>query len=158
MVTINLERCNGCGTCVEACPTGAIYLVGDRAAVDQSLCRDCQACIAACPMEAISLVVPSESTVPPVRVPALRPEPQAIQVKTRPARVPLRSSLLPVVGGALVWAGREILPRLADYFLHDLDRRLEQRKVLPTRQSTPESSSPVCARGGGRRRRRRRGS
>jgi NAD-dependent dihydropyrimidine dehydrogenase PreA subunit len=155
LVIINTDHCSSCGSCLDACPTGAIYLVDGRAAVEQSLCRECEACIATCPTEAISLSVPSESVVAPIPVPTLRPKPQVIQVKTESASVFLRSSLLPVVGGALVLARREILPWLADYFLYDLDRRLERRQTIPTRQSTPTSRATVHSRGGGQRQRHR---
>jgi NAD-dependent dihydropyrimidine dehydrogenase PreA subunit len=157
LIIINSSRCDGCGECVEACPAGAIYLVGGKAAVEPLLCRDCSACISACPTEALSIALPSESGVEPPPVPALRPEPQVIQVKTHPAHAPLRSGLLPVVGGALAWAGRELLPRLADYFLQDFDRRLERRQTSAAQQVTPFSRSPDSGRGTGRRRRRRRG-
>jgi NAD-dependent dihydropyrimidine dehydrogenase PreA subunit len=156
VVIINTDRCNGCGACLDACPTEAIYLVDDRATVDESLCRDCRACINTCPTEAISLALPSESVIDPVPVPALQPEPHVIQVKAEPAPATLRSSLLPVVGGALAWAGREILPRLADYFLYDLDRRLDRKQTCATRQSAPVSRFTAGGGGNGRRRRRRR--
>ncbi len=114
MIEINTALCNGCGACVEVCPTGALYLVEGKAMVEQKLCRDCESCIAACPTEAISLVSSKEAVVEPVRVPAPRPEPQVIQVKTKSAPAPLRASLLPIVGGALAWGWREIVPRLAE--------------------------------------------
>ena len=126
--------------------------------VEQMLCRDCEACIAACPTEAISLVTPKEAVVEPVRVPVPRPEPQVIQVKTRSAPAPMRTRLLPIVGGALSWGWREIVPRLAEYFLYDLDRRVTRRQTPTGPRNTPDNGSPVRSRGSGRRwRRRRRG-
>lgn len=157
MIEINTQRCNGCGECVEVCPSGAIYLVEGKATVEQKLCCDCASCVAICPTEAISLVTPAEAVVGSVRVPALRSEPQVIQVKTESAPASLRASLLPAVGGALAWAGREILPRLAEVLLYDLDRRVTGRKAPAARQSVPDNGSSVRGRGSGRRRRRRGG-
>ena len=158
MIRIDTERCNGCGECVEACPTGAVYLAGGKAMVEQTLCRDCEACIAACPTEAISLVTPKEAVVEPVRVPVPRPVPQVIQVKARSTPAPLGTSLLPIVGGALAWAWRESVPRLAEYLLYDLDRRAARMRTLAVRANARDSGSSVRGGGRGRRwRRRRRG-
>jgi hypothetical protein len=141
---------------VEVCPNAAIYLVAGKATLEQTLCRDCQACITACPTEAISLVTAKEAVAESVRVPALRPEPQVIQVKAKAAPAPLRASLLPVVGGALAWGWREIVPRLADYLLYDLDRRRARKQTPAARPGTPDNGSSARSRGSGRRRRRRR--
>jgi NAD-dependent dihydropyrimidine dehydrogenase PreA subunit len=156
VIKIDVGRCNGCGACVEICPTGAIYLVDGRAAVEQELCRECEACVGACPTGAISLLTSPEETVELVRVPDPRPEPQVIQVKTGSVPASFRASVLPVVGGALAWAGRELVPRLAEYFLDDLDRRATERRLLATRKDTSDSGSPARGGGAGRRRRRRR--
>ena len=152
MITIDADRCTGCGACVKVCPDGAIYLVEGIATVDSQLCRECEACITACPTEAIRLVMPAQEPVAgPVRVPVRQPEPQVIQVRTASAPVPLRARVLPVVGASLAWAGREILPRLADLLLEGLDRR-------EARQDTPAmgKGSGQAGTGGGRRQRRRR--
>jgi Fe-S-cluster-containing hydrogenase component 2 len=156
VIKIDAGRCNGCGACVEICPTGAIYLVDGRAAVEQELCKECEACVAACPTEAISLLTSREGTAELVRVPDPRPEPQIIQVRTRPVPAPFRASVLPVIGGALAWAGRELVPRLAEYLLDDLDRRATERRTPATRKDRSASSSPTRSGGAGRRRRRRR--
>ena len=158
MIRIDTKRCDGCGECVAVCPTGAVYLEGGKAAVEETLCRDCQACIAACPTEAISLVTPKEAVVEPVRVPAPWPEAQVIRVKSESTPAPLRTSLLPAVGAALAWGWREIVPRLAEYLLYDLDRRAVRRRTLAVRQAARNNGAAVRSRGQGRRwRRRRRG-
>ncbi len=50
------EGCVGLGTCVAACPLGAISLSGGRALVSRSLCTGCGECVDACPKGVISLV------------------------------------------------------------------------------------------------------
>lgn len=53
-VTIDKEKCNACGTCVEACPVEALKLE-DKATVDEETCIDCGTCVDECPEKAISL-------------------------------------------------------------------------------------------------------
>jgi ferredoxin len=164
MILIRAERCDGCGACIEVCPEGAIYLVDGRAAIDRSLCRECESCIAVCPTDAITYATQAsmpegDAAADAVLVPVPRPEPAVIRVKTQPAPVPLRAKVLPVLGAALVWAGRELVPRLADYALYSLDRLADGRWTAGTQQTSPDNRT-VDRRGGGagrRRRRRRRG-
>jgi len=160
LISINLERCSGCGACLEVCPTGAVYLVDGKAAVDQTLCCDCQSCITACPTEAITLITHVDSMPELDHALVAQPEPAVIQVKTQPAPVPLRSSLVPVLGGVLAWAGREIVPRLAEYFLYSMERRMVARQTSNVPQNRRGDSFSTRGKGGGsrqRRRRRRRG-
>lgn len=53
-VNIDKDKCTGCGTCVEVCPTDALSLVDEKAVCDPDLCIDCYICIPECPEEAIS--------------------------------------------------------------------------------------------------------
>ena len=52
-VTVNAEKCVGCGNCASACPFNAIAIVGGKAKVDPALCRGCRICTNACPTGAI---------------------------------------------------------------------------------------------------------
>lgn len=54
------EGCIGLGSCVGACPLGAISLRGGVAVVSPSLCSGCGDCVPACPKGVISLV-PADS-------------------------------------------------------------------------------------------------
>ena len=55
MIILNKTKCVGCGKCVEACPTEALYWVEKEVFVREELCRSCGACMEACPKGAISL-------------------------------------------------------------------------------------------------------
>ena len=48
--------CIGLGSCVKACPFGAIHVEQGVAAVDYSKCRGCGVCLSACPKGIINLI------------------------------------------------------------------------------------------------------
>ena len=52
-VRVDVEKCNGCGKCVEVCPVEAIKIEEKKAVVNEQ-CVDCETCISLCPHLAIS--------------------------------------------------------------------------------------------------------
>jgi len=46
---IDLEKCTGCGKCVEVCKVGATKIVDGKAVIDYSKCVMCGRCVAVCP-------------------------------------------------------------------------------------------------------------
>jgi NAD-dependent dihydropyrimidine dehydrogenase PreA subunit len=53
---IDPELCDGCARCVEVCPTGALDLMMDKAALRYpDHCTYCTTCEEACPTNAIAL-------------------------------------------------------------------------------------------------------
>lgn len=56
IVSIDEDKCTGCGNCVKACLTGALKIVDGKAKlIDERLCDGFGSCIAACPYNAIRL-------------------------------------------------------------------------------------------------------
>ena len=55
MVSVDAEKCVGCGACAGACP-GSVYVIEDgKAVVTDNECLGCQSCVLICPNEAIAL-------------------------------------------------------------------------------------------------------
>jgi NAD-dependent dihydropyrimidine dehydrogenase PreA subunit len=162
-VWADLERCTGCGACVEICPVEAITLEDGRALVDEETCTGCQACVDACPEGAIQPLVHGEIV--------------AAQERPAPA-VRQASPLAETAGAAIAAAGVGVLARVAGTLVRAAGRWLAQglaegqpgsepggrldlstevqRNAAPTRRETPPDDGG--RRGRGRRvRRRRRG-
>ena len=51
----------GCTRCIDACPTLAISSIGDKVSVDPYLCQGAGSCVAACPSGAMSYAFPAVS-------------------------------------------------------------------------------------------------
>ena len=52
---VDKEKCTGCESCVEECPSDAITMAEDKAEIDLDNCVDCGVCVDACSAEAISM-------------------------------------------------------------------------------------------------------
>jgi ferredoxin len=52
MYEVNYDKCTGCGSCVDVCPTEAIALQQGKAIIGME-CIDCGACPRVCPEGAI---------------------------------------------------------------------------------------------------------
>lgn len=56
MVRIDLERCDGCGDCVEQCPMDVFRMLdGKSQAVNEEECIECFLCETVCPKFAITV-------------------------------------------------------------------------------------------------------
>lgn len=141
MIQVSRELCTGCGACLAACPKGALFLVDGCAEVDELLCDSCGVCISACREGALSLAATGDEPRSVQAMTAAQAMPPA-EAQTR-AITPLWSkSIVPALGAAIVFAGREILPRVVD--------------ILLSKRATDDATKKTIGTDQGRRLRRRR--
>ena len=56
IIVINTQLCNGCGICIELCPSAVFTLHnGEIKVVNEDNCIYCLGCIALCPKKAIKI-------------------------------------------------------------------------------------------------------
>jgi NAD-dependent dihydropyrimidine dehydrogenase PreA subunit len=167
LLTIDRALCTGCGTCLNACPTGAISLDNDDriAGIDLGLCNECLACLDMCPNDAIRL---SKSSELMPAIPREIVEGEVVEEGMVPALVPggaiaprQPGPLVALAGTAFSFLGSWLLPRAADALIDAVDRRLAERggsvPSIISLRSRPQASLRRMGRGrGGRSRQRRR--
>ena len=56
MLFFDVEKCTGCGQCVEACPEGAIQIIRDKSKTKREKCQGHGDCVEICPYDARSLM------------------------------------------------------------------------------------------------------
>lgn len=151
-VYVDGKRCTGCATCVEVCPTGAIAIVDEMATINQERCDACQACLDFCPNGAILVV--TELAEEKAMLPSVQPRPRVAPRRPASLTVPLRTQLGPLVGSALVFLGREVVPRLVPRLVNAWERRANKPTMTASR---PALTSNERGRGGRRFRKRHRG-
>ena len=124
MIYVDSKACTGCGVCQAACPENAIIMREEIAYIEESRCDECELCLDACPQGAILAVeLVEHEALSPVPVPESIIPPTRVDEQLPARRSALLDLALPAIGSALVWTGREIVPRLASLGLDLLDRR-----------------------------------
>lgn len=170
MISVDQALCTGCEVCVDECPVGAITLANGKAVVDPALCDGCRSfdgalqsgrdklCVEICPNGALTWVVePVSEGAREMSLPVVV-EPTVEVIPAEPREVVLRRrAVLPAVGSALTWVGREVVPRLAPLALDVLDAALDRRRDMRPGSSLSRGSEGKDRQRGGRRRRRKRG-
>jgi NAD-dependent dihydropyrimidine dehydrogenase PreA subunit len=153
IIQVDRELCTGCGVCMDACTTGAIQLVDQRAVIDDVLCTHCQACAETCPNEAITAILtPAQSIIM-----AALPETDSRAVPGQQSETPSVTEtpaprLATLTSTTLAFLGHEVAPRLADIFFTALERRLARPATTSTTLPSTSSSRHTSQCGGERRR------
>ena len=60
-IEVDLNKCTGCGECVEVCPMEVLILNNNKAKpTDEENCIGCESCVQACEQQAITVTETSE--------------------------------------------------------------------------------------------------
>ena len=99
IITIDKERCNGCGLCARACHEGAIGVVDGKAELlREDYCDGLGDCLPACPMNAISFEereAPAYNEAAVLAAKKAKESPAAARVESCLANFPVQIKLAP---------------------------------------------------------------
>ena len=102
IITIDRDKCNGCGLCAGACHEGAIGIVDGKATLlREDYCDGLGDCLPACPMDAISFTEREAPAYNEAAVLAAKKERQThstVRVETALNDFPVQIKLAPVNG------------------------------------------------------------
>ncbi len=116
VISIDEERCNGCGECVSACEEGAIRILHGKAKlVSDSLCDGLGACLGECPEGALEIeyreAAPfDEEAVRQHLAEVETTEPRASQLSHWPVQLRLLPATAPVLRGARLLVAADCVP------------------------------------------------
>ncbi|WP_027717988.1 ATP-binding protein [Desulfovirgula thermocuniculi] len=56
VVTVDIEKCEGCGECADSCPGGVLEMRDGKChVVNPDECLGCETCVTVCPSGAVTL-------------------------------------------------------------------------------------------------------
>ena len=102
IITIDQNKCNGCGLCADACHEGAIGIVDGKAQLlREDYCDGLGDCLPACPMNAISFEEREAPAYNEAAVLAAKKEKEhsAVTLSSQLNNFPVQIKLVPVNGG-----------------------------------------------------------
>lgn len=143
MIYVDKACCTGCAACMGLCLTGAIAIEDGIAVIAEALCNECGDCLEACPQRAI-IIVEAMSEGAPLAM--SDPGTDISRLRPRATTSNLRQELGPAAQAVLGWAGRELLPRLANLALDWFDRHSAGQTAGLTSNTDANRSIPRSAR------------
>jgi hypothetical protein len=100
---IVMEKCNGCGKCIEWCPAQAIR-VASSAQIDQERCLGCGECTVTCPVQAIEISWKTEPDIAQKKI----AEYAAAVVINKPKKVGFMNFLLDITPDCDCWGWSDV--------------------------------------------------
>lgn len=132
MYLVDEALCNGCGICLDLCPTGAIHVENEVAVIDQKLCSECGHCFDGCLRNAVfELNHPAEALEPARMASAGRPARAGSHAGTVPGPVSgFRSTAVREKAGTVMVAAFPVLLKLAGALADYLSMRASRMPGL----------------------------
>lgn len=126
IVSINEERCNGCGACANACHEGAIAMIDGKAKlIKDDYCDGLGDCLPACPMDAITIIEREAAAYDEAAV-----KERMSKRQNRLRQWPVQIKLLPITAPYYENADLLIAADCSAYAYADFHREFVQNRIV----------------------------